>query len=57
MEEGAYPVLLQNLVGVQPVVNDGLKPGQQSVYTLTGMRVQKPEKGIYIVNGRKVMVK
>ena len=57
MEEGAYPVLLQNLVGVQPVVNDGLKPGQQSVYTLTGVRVQKPEKGIYIVNGRKVMVK
>lgn len=57
MEEGAYPVLLQNLVGVQPAVNDGLKPGQQSVYTLTGVRVQKPEKGIYIVNGRKVMVK
>ena len=33
--------------------------GQQTtvIYDLTGRRVEKMEKGIYIVNGRKVIVK
>lgn len=57
MEEGAYPVLLQSALGVQPVVNEAVTPAKQGVYTLTGVRVQKPEKGLYIVNGRKVLVK
>ena len=31
--------------------------GQLTIYDLTGRRVEKMEKGIYIVNGRKVIVK
>ena len=31
--------------------------GSQLIYDLTGRRVTHPTKGIYIVNGRKVMIK
>ena len=31
--------------------------GQLTIYDITGRRVEKMEKGIYIVNGRKVVVK
>ena len=32
-------------------------PDQNAVYDLTGRRVQNPTKGIYIVNGKKILVK
>ncbi len=31
--------------------------GEGSVYTLSGQRVEKPAKGLYIVNGKKVIIK
>jgi len=33
------------------------KPQTNACYDLTGRRVQKPVKGLYIINGRKVVVK
>lgn len=33
------------------------EPKQTGIYTLTGVRVQKPTKGLYIINGKKVLVK
>ena len=35
----------------------GAQPAIEAIYDLTGRRVEKMEKGIYIVNGRKVIVK
>lgn len=31
--------------------------GTETIYTLSGQRVQKAQKGIYIVNGKKVVIK
>ncbi len=31
--------------------------GSQLIYDLQGRRVENPTKGIYIVNGRKVVIK
>ena len=31
--------------------------GQQSIYNIAGQRVSKPTKGLYIVGGKKVLVK
>lgn len=33
------------------------QPMREGVYTITGVRVAQPTKGIYIVNGKKVVVK
>jgi len=45
-------------VGIQPVA-DGVADGRvtSGIYTLTGVRVRQATKGLYIINGRKVMVK
>ena len=32
-------------------------PTNPAIYTLTGMRVEKPTRGLYIINGKKVLVK
>ena len=32
-------------------------PEAENVYTLSGQKVKKGSKGIYIVNGRKVVIK
>ena len=58
MEDGAYPVLLQTAIGIKPVTDEVVSGTASSgIYTLTGVRVQKPGKGLYIINGRKVLVK
>ncbi len=38
-------------------VQDGNAPAVDGIFTLSGVRVQKAEKGLYIINGRKVVVK
>ena len=38
-------------LGVEPAANDG------AIYNLAGQRVEKAQKGLYIVNGKKVLVK
>ena len=32
-------------------------PTSPTIYTLTGVRVEKPSHGLYIINGKKVLVK
>ena len=43
----------EDTTGIELISNDG----ELVVYDLTGRRVEKMEKGIYIVNGRKVVIK
>ncbi len=41
-------------IGIQAVNNDR---GDDAIYNLQGVRVKKPGKGIYIINGRKTVVR
>ena len=43
--------------GIVSVGAEGGKDASTVIYNLAGQRVQTPTKGIYIVNGKKVMVK
>ena len=50
------------VVTVKSRVPDGIDQltmdnGQWTIYDLMGRRVEKMEKGVYIVNGKKVIVK
>ena len=55
MQEGSYPVL-DLTTGIQQIA--GTESGKHTgIYTLTGVRVQKAQKGIYIIDGHKVLVK
>jgi len=42
---------IDSIEQAQPVINDGV------IYNLQGVRVTNPTKGIYIVNGKKVVIK
>ena len=42
--------------GIYSIVNGELKM-DNVIYNLAGQRVQKPQRGIYIVNGKKIVVK
>ena len=57
MEEGAYPVLIGLADGINAVAGNGFTSGNTAIYNLNGQRVMKMQKGIYIQNGRKVLVK
>ena len=37
-------------------IEDSVKNSDNTVYDLSGRKVQKPQKGIYIINGKKVAV-
>lgn len=50
IDEGDVATGISSVDGTPIEVVDG-------VYTLTGVRVSKPHKGIYIVNGKKMVVK
>ncbi len=57
MEEGAYPVLKQFLpTSISGVSENAFRAGS-AIYNLNGQRVQRMQKGIYIIGGRKVLVK
>ena len=44
--------------GINSVQGSGLKVnGSEAVYNLQGQRVAAPQKGLYIINGKKVIVK
>lgn len=43
--------------GIQEVDGEGLKVKDEIIFNLAGQRVAKAQKGLYIVNGKKVMVK
>ena len=57
MQEGSYPVLTGLADGIGGVAGVGVKAGTGAIYNLNGQRVQKMLKGIYIIGGRKVLVK
>lgn len=38
-------------------VDNGQPAKDEAVYTLSGQRVSKPTRGLYIVNGKKVVIK
>ena len=42
------------LTGIEQIATE---QGDQKVYNLQGIRLNKAEKGINIINGKKVMVK
>lgn len=59
MEEGAYPVLKEVIgTGIGSVTpGTGTLRTDGTIYNLSGQRVEKMQKGIYIQNGKKVLVK
>ena len=36
---------------------DGTVETMENVYTLSGVRVNKPTRGLYIINGKKTVIK
>jgi len=42
---------IDSIEQAQPVINDGV------IYNLQGVRVTNPTKGIYVINGKKVVIK
>ena len=48
---GGDPTAIRN---IEQAVQPSTVP---SVYDLAGRKVQNPQKGLYIINGKKVMVK
>lgn len=58
MKEGDYPVLKAfGEVIPDAIQNVELNAEQQTIYDLTGRRVLKAQKGLYIINGKKALVK
>ncbi|MBQ2969851.1 MAG: hypothetical protein IJC77_00300 [Bacteroidaceae bacterium] len=51
---GNIVALTDKEMGVEQLVNGHV---QTVIYDLSGCRVEKAEKGIYIINGRKVILK
>lgn len=52
----------QNFIGINPGEENGIETvsttaSDQNVYDLQGRRVAQPQKGLYIVNGKKVVIK
>ena len=44
--------------GIRSIENETMRNGENEKYfDLSGRRIQKPTKGLYIVNGRKVVIK
>ena len=50
--EGPVAGTLSSVNNVQTATNT-----YNVIYNIQGMRVQKPEKGLYIINGKKIMIK
>ena len=47
--------VINGLVGINDVVNNNKT--QNNIYDLSGRRVLVAKKGLYIINGKKVLVK
>ena len=50
-------VFADETTGITSLTPSHSPKGEGSVYTLSGQRVEKPAKGLYIVNGKKVIIK
>lgn len=45
------------MTGIDEVLNENETSGSQAIYDLSGRKVENPTRGIYIVNGKKMLVK
>ena len=43
--------------GIEDITIDGENKGNDTFYNLNGQRVSNPQRGIYIHNGKKVIIK
>ena len=43
--------------GIEDINIDGENKGNDTFYNLNGQRVSNPQRGIYIHNGKKVIIK
>lgn len=50
-------VIVAGATGIEPAVVTSSSQSRQVIYDLSGRRVGKPSRGLYIVNGRKVIVR
>ena len=58
MQPGSYPVLAAfDPDGIKAVNAQWQMTGDQSIFNLAGQRLSKMQKGINIVNGKKILVK
>jgi hypothetical protein len=48
-------ILTKTPTGISTIVVNSL--GNEVLYNLNGQRVEKPQRGLYIQNGKKYMVK
>ena len=55
--EGAVFVLESTTDGIEAIDNGPLKKDHSAVYNLQGQRVNAPNKGVFIQNGRKFVIK
>ena len=53
----AFNVVLDDATGIETVNGEGLRENGSEAYDLQGRRVLQPRKGLYIVNGKKVIIK
>lgn len=50
-----YPIKSTNQTAIEEITDNRVK--STDIYDLQGRKVENPSKGIYIINGKKVLVK
>ena len=55
MPEGDVTISIVNATGINSIAADKMK--NATIYNMKGQRVDKAQKGLYIINGKKVMIK
>ena len=53
----AFNVVFEGSTGISTVQGSGFKVQDSAIFNLAGQRISMAQKGIYLVNGKKVMVK
>ena len=55
MPEGDVTISIVNATGINSIAADKMK--NATIYNMKGQRVDKAQKGLYIINGKKVVIK
>ena len=55
MPEGDVTISIELATGINSIAADKMKDA--TIYTISGQRVEKAQKGLYIINGKKVVIK
>ena len=56
-DKNAYQIKLTKSVDTEGISTMATDNGKATIFNLAGQRVEKVVKGLYILNGKKVMVK